>query len=146
MAFINPMQAAGPVARSAWGALIGTNIPKWVYPAFGIAAGAPIVGYELDKAREAAERRKAQAAASAVKAAFAVAAALQPPDALPPGSQGNLQRLDRLGHALRAAKHRSYHPSPNKPKSTFRQEADTVSTDADPVEPAQIDKTEFAAS
>lgn len=110
------------MSRAAWNTLLGTNTPKWVYPVFGAAAAAPVVGYELDKAREARERRAAAAAASAVKAAFAVASELAP------GSVGNLQRMDRLGAALRSARARSHVQTDNKPKTVFRQDADTVST------------------
>ncbi len=132
MAFVNPLQAVGPVSRAAWHTLIGTNIPKWVYPAFGAAAAAPVVGYEMDKAREARERR------AAVKAAFAVASEL------PPGSQGNLQRMDRLGAALRGAKARSHIQTSSKPSSVFRQDADTVSTGNTEEQP-QVPVQEFAA-
>ena len=136
MAFVNPLQAVGPISRAAWSTLMGTNIPKWVYPAFGAAAAAPIVGSELDRAREARERR---AAAAAVKAAMAVAAEL------PPGSEGNLQRLDRLGAALRSAKARRYATVGNKPKTTFRQDADTVSTGSTE-EPQQLPSQQFATA
>lgn len=140
MAFINPLNAAGPLARATWSTLMGTTIPKWVYPAFGAAAVAPIAGYEMEQMRRIKEQRKAQA----MKAAMAVNQELGPP-----GSLLNTIRVNQLGNMKSQAKATSNVPSVNKPTSTFRQAADTVdSGDGDEGDGAGVDlpTNEFATN
>lgn len=122
MPFLNPLSAAGPIARSTWSTLMGTSIPKWVYPAFAGVAAAPVAGYELDQMRRLKEQRKRQELTT--KAAVAMATEL----GTPPGSVGNLMRLNQLGNMKARAKYRSNLPGNNKPTAAFRQDADTVSS------------------
>lgn len=141
MAFINPLNAAGPLARATWSTLMGTTVPKWVYPTFGAVAAAPVVGYEMEQMRRLKEQRKAQA----LKAAMAVDQELGPP----PGSLLNMIRVNQLGNMKSQAKATSNIPSLNKPTSTFRQAADTVdSGDGDEGGGAGVDlpTNEFATN